>query len=145
MLVCVLWELRNGYYGVTEDLAGLIFLQLPYCKISGDYDAASLLEMIALHLDATYAEFDIWREFALCFLKLSQCEEDRMSVCLDGNEGKHKPKYAVRFNRIPNIFIEGKSGKAWRFRCRWWLTRHFGKNIINSEVAAGTLSYFIPF
>ncbi|RVX03977.1 hypothetical protein CK203_021599 [Vitis vinifera] len=104
-----------------------------------DYDAASLLEMIALHLDATYAEFDIWREFALCFLKLSQCEEDRMSVCLDGNEGKHKPKYAVRFNRIPNIFIEGKSGKTWRFRCRWWLTRHFGKNIINSEVAAGKL------
>uniref|UniRef100_F6H1Y8 Uncharacterized protein n=1 Tax=Vitis vinifera TaxID=29760 RepID=F6H1Y8_VITVI len=106
---------------------------------NGDYDAASLLEMIALHLDATYAEFDIWREFALCFLKLSQCEEDRMSVCLDGNEGKHKPKYAVRFNRIPNIFIEGKSGKTWRFRCRWWLTRHFGKNIINSEVAAGKL------
>ena len=130
---------------MTEDLAGLIFLQLPYCKISGDYDAASLLEMIALHLDATYAEFDIWREFALCFLKLSQCEEDRMSVCLDGNEGKHKPKYAVRFNRIPNIFIEGKSGKTWRFRCRWWLTRHFSKNLINSEVAAGTLSYFIPF
>ncbi|XP_034678764.1 uncharacterized protein LOC117908991 isoform X1 [Vitis riparia] len=106
---------------------------------NGDYDAASLLEMIALHLDATYAEFDIWREFALCFLKISQCEEDRMSVCLDGNEGKHKPKYAVRFNRIPNIFIEGKSGKAWRFRCRWWLTRHFSKNIINSEVAAGKL------
>lgn len=95
--------------------------------------------MIALHLDATYAELNTWREFALCFLKLSQCEEDRMSVCLDRNEGQNKPKYAVRFNRIPSIFIEGKSGKAWSFRCRWWLKRHFSENIIKSEAAAGTL------
>ncbi|TXG65264.1 hypothetical protein EZV62_006539 [Acer yangbiense] len=57
---------------------------------NGDYSPTSLLEMIALHLDATYANENTWREFALCFLKLSRYDEDRMSVCLNGNESEQK-------------------------------------------------------
>lgn len=93
--------------------------------------------MIALHLDATYADYNTWREFALCFLKLSQYEEDRMSVCLNGNEKGHKDRYSVCFNKTPKMFIEGKSGESWRLRCRWWCTRHFSHNILASEIAAG--------
>lgn len=93
--------------------------------------------MIALHLDATNADYNIWKEYAMCFLKLSQYEEDRMSVCLDGNEGGHKPRYSVSFNKTPKIFIKGQSGKSWKLRCRWWSTRHFSHDILASETAAG--------
>ncbi|CAN6555255.1 unnamed protein product [Malus baccata var. baccata] len=104
-----------------------------------EYSPESLLEMIALHLDATYADYNTWREFALCFLKLSQYDEDRMSVCLNGNEGEHKERYSVCFNRTPKMFIEGKSGESWRFRCRWWRTRHFSHQMLTSEIATGEL------
>ncbi|KAF3440579.1 hypothetical protein FNV43_RR18863 [Rhamnella rubrinervis] len=102
---------------------------------NGDYSVESLLEMIAMHLDATYADFSIWREFALCFLKLSQQEEDRMSAC--GNEEGHKQEDSVRFCKTLKIFTEGQSGKSWRLRQRWWLTRHFSHKILESEILAG--------
>lgn len=91
-----------------------------------------------MHLDATYADFSIWREFALCFLKLSQQEEDRMSVY--GNEEGHKQQDSVRFNKTPKIFTEGQSGKSWRLRRRWWLTRHFSHKILESEILAGIVA-----
>ncbi|XP_050226265.1 uncharacterized protein LOC126676159 isoform X2 [Mercurialis annua] len=105
----------------------------------GYYRPESLLEMIALHLEAVFGEHKIWREFALCFLKVSQYEEDAMSVCLHGNEGKKVQGHSVRYNRIPKLFICGNSGKAWRLRCRWWLTRHFSNNLFASEIAADKL------
>lgn len=101
----------------------------------------SLLEMIALHLDATYADSNIWREFASCFVKLSQYDEDRISVCPDGNERGKKQSFSVRYNRVPDILTEGKSGKAWMFRCKWWLRRHFSQNMLTSEIAAGNFCY----
>ncbi|KAH9723357.1 TAF RNA polymerase I subunit A [Citrus sinensis] len=104
----------------------------------GDYSADSLLEMIGLHLDATFADHNTWREFALCFLKISQYEEDRMSVCLNGN-GEKKQGFTVRYNRIPKILTEGKQGKNWMFRCRWWLNRHFSKKVLASDIATGDL------
>lgn len=107
---------------------------------NGNYGTEPLLEMIALHLDATYAECNIWREFASCFLKLYQSEEDRLSICLNESEIGRKRKYSVGYNRTPNIFTEGKSAKAWSFRCRWWLTRHFGKNTLGSEIDTGDLT-----
>ncbi|CAK7350072.1 unnamed protein product [Dovyalis caffra] len=67
----------------SQSLARLVSLHQ-----KGDYSLQSLLEMIALHLDAAFVEYDTWREFALCFLKVSQCEEDEMSVCQPGNEGE---------------------------------------------------------
>ncbi|KAH9779252.1 TAF RNA polymerase I subunit A [Citrus sinensis] len=104
----------------------------------GDYSADSLLEMIGLHLDATFADHNTWRDFALCFLKISQYEEDRMSVCLNGN-GEKKQGFTVRYNRIPKILTEGKQGKSWMFRCRWWLNRHFSKKVLASDIATGDL------
>ncbi|KAE8124759.1 hypothetical protein FH972_019615 [Carpinus fangiana] len=106
---------------------------------SGEYGLESLLEMIALHLDATYAEHNTWRQFALCFLKLSQYEEDRMSVCPNENEDGQEQPDTIHFTNTPKIFTEGKSGKSWRLRCRWWLTRHFSSNALVSEIVAGDL------
>ncbi|KAL6976124.1 hypothetical protein U1Q18_024915 [Sarracenia purpurea var. burkii] len=94
--------------------------------------------MIALHLDATYGESNTWKEFACCFLDLHRFEEDRMSMCLNSNEGVNKQRgYSISFNRISKIFTDGISGKTWRFRSRWWLTRHFSQNILRSEIASG--------
>jgi hypothetical protein len=107
------------------------------CYFAGEYGLESLLEMIALHLDATYAEHNTWRQFALCFLKLSQYEEDRMSVCPNENEDGQEQPDTIHFTNTPKIFTEGKSGKSWRLRCRWWLTRHFSSNALVSEIAAG--------
>lgn len=95
--------------------------------------------MIALHLDATYAEHNTWREFASCFLKLSEHVEDRMSCCQNGNESGLKRSCSVSFNEIPEIFKEGKSRNNWRLRCKWWLTRHFSRNTLAAEIAAGKL------
>ncbi|XP_043807080.1 uncharacterized protein LOC110601133 isoform X2 [Manihot esculenta] len=93
----------------------------------------SLAKLISLHQN----EYNTWREFASCFLKVCQYEEDHMSVCLHGNEGGKKQGYSVHYNRIPKLFMQGRSGKAWRIRCRWWLARHFSKNLLASEMAAG--------
>ncbi|KAJ6764302.1 TAF RNA polymerase I SUBUNIT A [Salix koriyanagi] len=103
----------------------------------GDYSPQSLLEMIALHLDAVFVKHDTWREFALCFLKVSRCEEDEMSVCLHGNEGEKRQSYSFCYNGIPKMFTHGKSVGLWRSRCRWWSTRHFSKSILASEIDAG--------
>ncbi|XP_062093582.1 uncharacterized protein LOC133799581 isoform X2 [Humulus lupulus] len=103
---------------------------------NGEYSSESLLEMIACHLDATYADHNTWREFASCFLKLSQHEEDQMSVCLNENGSGVKQCCSVSFNKIPKLFMEGKSQKNWRLRCRWWMTRHFSTNMLASEIAA---------
>ncbi|GAV64034.1 hypothetical protein CFOL_v3_07552 [Cephalotus follicularis] len=106
---------------------------------NGSYNTESLLEMIGLHLDATYAEYSTWREFALCFLKLSEYEEDRLSVFVNGHEDGKSQASSVHYNKTPKIFTEGKSGKGWRFRCKWWLRRHFNKNMFASESVAGDL------
>ncbi|KAK3198382.1 hypothetical protein Dsin_021797 [Dipteronia sinensis] len=105
---------------------------------NGDYSLTSLLEMVALHLDATYANENTWREFALCFLKLSRYDEDRMSVCLSGNESEQED-FSIRYDRPPTILTEGKLGQSWKFRCKWWLNRHFSKNMLASEIAAGDI------
>lgn len=106
---------------------------------NGEYSSESLVEMIALHLDATYADHNTWREFASCFLKLSENKEDRMSCCQNGNGSGLEKKCSVTFNEIPDMFKEGKSRKNWRLRCKWWLKRHFSRNTVASEIAAGDL------
>ncbi|KAG5551300.1 hypothetical protein RHGRI_009648 [Rhododendron griersonianum] len=83
---------------------------------NGDYSPQQLVEMTALHLDATYAECNTWKEFASCFLKLHSCEEDQMSTCLNGNEGVNKQSHSRRFHRMSKTFTDGTSGKTWRFR-----------------------------
>lgn len=103
----------------------------------GEYDPQQLLETIALHLEASYPESNIWKEFASCLIKLCRCEEDRMSVCLDKNESETKQAEFFRFKSVPEIFTMGKSGKSWKLRCRWWLNRHFSRTILSSEIEAG--------
>ncbi|XP_050218712.1 uncharacterized protein LOC126669311 isoform X2 [Mercurialis annua] len=105
----------------------------------GNYSPESLLEMIALHLEAVCGEHKIWKEFALCFLNVARYEEDNMSVCLHENEGEKVQGYSVRYNRIPKLFIHGRSGKAWKLRWRWWLTRHFSNNRFAQDIAAGNV------
>ncbi|GAB4849429.1 hypothetical protein Ancab_004224 [Ancistrocladus abbreviatus] len=103
----------------------------------GDYNPDQLLEVIALHLDATYVDDNIWREFASCLLKLFQCEEDRMSVFLNGEGVRCEQGTTIRFCRTPALFTEGTSGKSWKLRCKWWLNRHFSKDMLASEMASG--------
>ncbi|KAK8579248.1 hypothetical protein V6N12_069577 [Hibiscus sabdariffa] len=106
---------------------------------NGDYSLDSLVEMIALHVEATFPESDTWREFASCFLKLYQYEEDRLSVCLDGRKGEGKANQSIYYKRMPRTFTEVNTRKAWRLRCRWWLKRHFGKQMLASEITSGML------
>ncbi|KAG8364888.1 hypothetical protein BUALT_Bualt18G0045400 [Buddleja alternifolia] len=120
----------------------------PTCSVSlaklvlmhkrGDYDTQNLVEMIALHLDATYGVCDTWKELASCILKLSQCEEDRVSTCYDGS-GRYSQECLDNSNKIPDFFTKGESGKSWRFRSRWWLNRHFHNRILMSDIASGDL------
>ncbi|KAL5132504.1 hypothetical protein HKD37_12G035161 [Glycine soja] len=104
---------------------------------NGDYSLVSLLEMIALHLDATDAEYNTWKVFSSCFLRLSSYEEDCMSSCPIQNEDGHKQHFPL--NKTPKIFTDGISGKSWRLRCRWWLTKHFSNSKLESEINTGDL------
>ncbi|XP_031125492.1 uncharacterized protein LOC116027861 isoform X2 [Ipomoea triloba] len=104
----------------------------------GDYSTEMLVEMIALNLDAIYAKSNTWRDFASCLLKLSQIEGDSASICFNGGDGDGvKPKFSGYISRVPEIFITPESGKSWRFRCKWWLTRHFKQSILVSDIASG--------
>ncbi|KAK9078219.1 hypothetical protein SSX86_002276 [Deinandra increscens subsp. villosa] len=105
----------------------------------GDYSIERLVEMLALHLDATYADCDIWKEFASCFIKLSQCDEDRMSSCVNS----YGDSYTKFSKNIPDMFQDNMSRKNWRLRCRWWLTRHFTQTILVSEVTSGNLELVV--
>lgn len=106
--------------------------------ITGDYSAEKLLQMVAFHLDATYAGCKMWKEFASCFLKLSLSEEDRISTCFAGN-GDILQGQSRNFNRNRVIVADSVMGKEWILRCRWWQTRHFSQSILKSELEAGTL------
>ncbi|KAJ4982087.1 hypothetical protein NE237_032924 [Protea cynaroides] len=124
----------------AEGLVALVAVPLTYTSFAhgtGEYNLEPLVEMIALHLDATYATCDIWRELASCFLKLSQLEEAQMSVCGNENEcGGGKQQFSICFNVIPRSFIEGNLRMLWKLHCRWWSRLHFSKNIYDSDMQA---------
>ncbi|XP_010519247.1 PREDICTED: uncharacterized protein LOC104798752 isoform X2 [Tarenaya hassleriana] len=105
----------------------------------GVYDTECLIEMIALHLEVSYPKPEIWRQFATCFFELCQTDEDRMSVCADGTEGEETKCYSVRYSRTPKVFTDRTSGKAWKLRRKWWLTRHFSLKTLDSEIESGEL------
>ncbi|CAI0451538.1 unnamed protein product [Linum tenue] len=102
----------------------------------GIYDSASLLEMIALHLEAATGEKTTWKELALCFLRASQQEEDQLSG-IHGNGSEVPKQHSISFPRVPSFLINGVSGKSWRLRCRWWMNKHFSKSMLASEINAG--------
>ncbi|KAL6561772.1 hypothetical protein OROMI_017373 [Orobanche minor] len=104
----------------------------------GEYETRSFVEMIALHLDAAYGVCDAWQELASCFLRLSQCEEDRISTLGVGSD-LHSQGHLENSNKIPELFTNGESGKTWRLRARWWLNRHFHSRILMSDISSGDL------
>ena len=88
--------------------------------------------MIALHVEASFPEPQIWKEFAeMLILFFENVDEDRMSVCLnrDGEEGCQQT-YSVRYNRTPRMF----TGTSWTRRAKWWLNRHFSPEILETEM-----------
>lgn len=100
------------------------------------------MEMIALHLDATFADWKTWQELASGLFKLSQCEEDEMSTCINQYE-YGKKQHVVPSNRIPAIFTNPEPKSEWRLRCRWWLSRHFSKQSLHSDIASGIVRKFL--
>lgn len=101
--------------------------------------------MIALHLDAaTYGICDAWHELASCFLRLSQCEEDRISTLGVGSD-PYGQGHLENSNKIPDLFTNGESGKTWRLRARWWLNRHFHYRILMSDISSGNRISFSFF
>ncbi|ESQ47381.1 hypothetical protein EUTSA_v10028227mg [Eutrema salsugineum] len=90
-----------------------------------------LQEMIALHVEASFPEPDIWKEFASCLrLLLENLDEDRMSSCLNGfGEERNQQTYSVRYNPIPRMF----TNTLWTLRAKWWLHRHFSPEILETE------------
>ncbi|KAH0920653.1 hypothetical protein HID58_020671, partial [Brassica napus] len=97
----------------------------------------SLIEMIALHVEASFPEPIIWKEFAeILILFFENADEDRMSVCLDGSgEEGSQQTYSVRYNSTPRMFTETSS---WTLRAKWWLNRHFSPEILEAEMRNGT-------
>ncbi|KAL6538313.1 hypothetical protein OROGR_012301 [Orobanche gracilis] len=105
----------------------------------GEYDTRGFVEMIALHLDAsTHGVRDAWQELASCFLRLSQCEEDRISTLGVGSD-RQGQGHLENSNKIPELFTNGESGKTWRLRARWWLNRHFHYRSLMSDISSGDL------
>ncbi|XP_017424807.2 uncharacterized protein LOC108333857 [Vigna angularis] len=104
---------------------------------NGEYSLESMLEMIALHLDATDSEHNTWKVLSSCFLTLYSYEEDCMSSCPMQTKNGHKQLRS--FDKTPKIFTDGTSGKSWYLRCRWWITRHFSNSKLESEIESGDL------
>ncbi|CAH9104402.1 unnamed protein product [Cuscuta epithymum] len=103
----------------------------------GDYCTEKLAEIIASNLDATYAKCNTWREFACLLMKLSQAEGDTMSVCADGGDGQKQKSSGYLCICVPRIFLAPESQKSWMLRCKWWLTRHFRKSTLVSDISSG--------
>ncbi|XP_048637715.1 uncharacterized protein LOC106349616 [Brassica napus] len=106
-------------------------------SITIQYSRESLIEMIALHVEASFPEPIIWKEFAeILILFFENADEDRMSVCLDGSgEEGSQQTYSVRYNSTPRMFTETSS---WTLRAKWWLNRHFSPEILEAEMRNGT-------
>ncbi|GAB2278000.1 hypothetical protein Dimus_012700 [Dionaea muscipula] len=142
-----------GTYAELRTCYEAIMKMDPTCKHSvkrllmltkiGEYEPHQLLEMIALHLEATYADSDIWKEFASCLLKISQSEEDTMSTCTNGEGTRGEQGSNIHLSRIPAGFTVGITGKNWELRCKWWLKRHFSNKILASEMKAGEIQLMV--
>ncbi|KAL0922210.1 hypothetical protein M5K25_006180 [Dendrobium thyrsiflorum] len=102
---------------------------------TGNYSVIPLVETLAKHLDAVDGKCSIWEEFASCFLELQTAMLFQREDCMSANMGVVTDN--VYCNRIPTMFIEGETGDTWRLRCRWWVSRHFGRSISLSEIQAG--------
>lgn len=103
----------------------------------GYYGLESLLEMIALHLDATDAEYNTWKELSVCFSKFSPLEDHTSTCSIQNVKGQGQQHHS--FRHTPKIFIEGISAKSWNLRCRWWRTKYFSNSKFESNIKTGDL------
>ncbi|XP_024005957.1 uncharacterized protein LOC18011073 isoform X2 [Eutrema salsugineum] len=96
------------------------------------YSRESIVEMIALHVEASFPEPEIWKEFASCLLLFFEnLDEDRMSICFDGSgEESNQQNFSVRYNPTPKMFTD----TSWTLRAKWWLNRHFSSEILETEI-----------
>ncbi|KAL0661457.1 hypothetical protein Bca4012_098294 [Brassica carinata] len=114
------------------------------------YSRESLIEMIALHVEASFPDAEIWKEFAeVLILVFENGDEDRMSVCFNGSgEEGSQQTYSVRYNPIPkpslcfsfllfnlmahrhHEMFTDTSTSSWTLRAKWWLNRHFSPEIL---------------
>ncbi|CAH2036552.1 unnamed protein product [Thlaspi arvense] len=96
------------------------------------YSRESLIEMIALHVEASFPEPEIWKEFASCLrLFFEDIDEDRMSICLDGSgEERIQQTYSVRYNPNPKMFTD----TSWILRAKSWLNRHFSPEMLETDI-----------
>ncbi|KAK9094553.1 hypothetical protein Scep_026022 [Stephania cephalantha] len=108
---------------------------------NGEYGVESMVEMIALHLDATYPSFNVWNDLATCLLQLSQSEVDQMSM--NERVTDFVRKGISSFQEFPNAFIQEKSKTLWLLRCRWWSARHFSICTFISELEACDLQLLV--
>ncbi|XP_010462196.1 PREDICTED: uncharacterized protein LOC104758664 isoform X1 [Camelina sativa] len=103
-----------------------------------EYSRESLMEMIALHVEASFPEPEIWKELASCFSHFFEnLDEDRMSVCLDDRSGdkRNQQTYSVRYNPTPKMF----TNTVWALRAKWWRNRHFSPGMLETEIKNGML------
>lgn len=110
-----------------------------YDLLAVDYSRESLIEMIALHVEASFPEAEIWKEFADCLIFFfDNLDEDRMSVCLDGSgEERNQQTYSVRYNPTPRMFTDA----SWTLRAKWWLSRHFSPEMLETESKKGIYGF----
>ncbi|CAN8288134.1 unnamed protein product [Cochlearia groenlandica] len=103
--------------------------------IEDGYSRESLIEMIALHVEASSPEPEIWKEFAICLIHFFEnLDEDRMSVCINGQgEEKTQQIYSVRYNSTPRMF----TNTTWTLRAKWWLNRHFSRETLEKDTEKG--------
>jgi hypothetical protein len=115
--------------------------QLVNMHNDGSYSIEKLVEMIALYLDATKGDNYIWKEFTSCFLRITQCGQEHMSDNRNNEDytGENAKRNLVNSDkiRIPDLLVHRESGNSWRFRCRWWLTRHFSPKILLYDITTG--------
>lgn len=117
----------------TNDKAEVIFL-------SGSYKSSHLITMIALHLDATFAAYDIWEEFATCILILQTQNsflEDQMPM--DYNK-RHFPYCGT----VHQSFVQDGARRLWKLRIKWWLQRHFSEIAWLAELQNGGYFWYFP-
>ncbi|XP_031503515.1 uncharacterized protein LOC116266434 [Nymphaea colorata] len=109
---------------------------------SGNYVMEKLIEMIAIHLDATCGTSYVWQHLAVLLLQVQtkqfQYEDDRFSTehAYKGNTSLPSFTNTVL---LPKMFSGREQQKVWKLRCRWWYTRHFSSKINLNENGTGDL------
>ncbi|KAJ0968367.1 hypothetical protein J5N97_025284 [Dioscorea zingiberensis] len=100
----------------------------------GIYNTFPLLEMIALNLDATTGNVNIWGELASCFLKLVITMHVEHEDC---NSTNKRILRNVLPENISNAFMDRHMNDSWKLRCKWWATRHFSRDACAKDMEAG--------